>query len=157
MNAFEIFLLNPGPEPVTTDQLLAALRAVPWTRHKMEEPRPSFFYHNPDTGVYFPISVPALDSATPEADEHADGDADEDEDGDTDADTDAEPALELAAMTLSVPLRCPRFFGAEAADIACRMAAASGLEAAAGEGLSTAQEMAAAWDAANRAAAAQPG
>jgi len=156
MNAFELYLLSPRPEPVTPDQLLSGLRAVPWTRQQAEGPRPGFYYLNPDTGVYFSISAPILDAVPSES-----GDAGEESATEAPADDPAEdaggPALELAAITLSVAPLSSRIIGAEAANAAASMAEAAGLEATGGDGLSTAEEIAAAWESANQAAAAKPG
>lgn len=128
---FEIFLLRKeGPAPPDSTEVLDRLRKDERIRRYTRDPS-RFVYQNRDTGVFFQLY---LDGGVEEDDESEEGrdapDGDGGDDGEdsvaedpTGAEEDEEEAedegdVELAPLTLMVPLLCPTFFGSEAIEIA---------------------------------------
>jgi len=175
---YDIYLLRSDDRPLDHQGLLEVLQALP-LRRAVDDPS-RYFYRNDDTGVYFQLLLsPEVVSnlQPPTSDEDADPEEEsainvdeaeepepETEDLEEDDDEDGESFdIEMAPVTLTLPLVCPGFFGREVVALAERLAQAGNLslghpaheegsDARDGDGVTT-TELVASWNAANREAA----
>jgi hypothetical protein len=186
---YDIYLLGSDDHALDSKGLLGVLGTLPLRRAVADPSR--YFYRNEDTGVYFQILLsPEVVSTLqpPASDEDADPyeetssaeDAEPEEESTTRADELDEPDpeaddseedeedgetfdIEMAPVTLTLPLVCPGFFGREIVAIAERLADGGGLflgHPGHGEGSDashepandgvTATDILTAWNAANR-------
>ena len=174
---YDIYLLRSDDHPLDRAGLLEALGSLP-VRQAADDPS-RYLYHNDDTGVYCQLllSPEVLSNMAPPTSE---GDTDPEEESFTstgnaeppdpeedEEDEDEEDGesfdIEMAPVTLTLPLVCPGFFGREVVALAERLAQGGRLslghpaheetsETAEGDSV-TPTDLMASWNAANHKAA----